>query len=116
MTTFYDGKNVYNIQMTHWNGTGYDPDWENDFFDIGSLEQIDSPVDTREVGYRWYLVDDCDYLVEQATDCINHRGDYDDGNPVNDDDTIIVDKYTYSEDTGLTYVSCPVIAPDTEKD
>lgn len=68
-----DGKKTVEITMTKWNGSGWDPDWSADFFDAGTLK-YDQDKDA-------YVVDDVDYCVEQAEDCIACRGDYADNIP-----------------------------------
>lgn len=68
MTHFID-KTGYtlNIRMVD-NNTGID--FENDFFEVGGLKQDE---------HGNYIVDDIDYLVDQAKDCWACRGDYSDG-------------------------------------
>lgn len=56
--TITDGKKLVNIRIQRWNGTGYDPDWSEDYFDAGSL-----PCD-EDSGI--YIVDDVDYCVDIA--------------------------------------------------
>lgn len=69
MTRFTDktGKTI-EIRMCRWNGSGYDPDWEQDFFSVGDL-QHDDEKDA-------YIVEDVDYLVEYADDWKNSTGDF----------------------------------------
>ena len=69
---------------------------------------VNSWLDERSESARQYMMN-----ARELFDMIYHESLV---NPVNYDDTIIVEKYTYSENTGLTYVNCPVIAPDTEED
>lgn len=53
-----DGKRIVGIRMMVWNGTGYSPDWANDFFDAGLLP-YDSEMDA-------YIVEDVAYCIRQA--------------------------------------------------
>lgn len=72
MTYFTDKTSfVLNIRMTD-NNTGCD--FEHDFFEVGGLERDD---------YGNYIVDDIDYLVDQAKDCWACCGDYADGGKAN---------------------------------
>lgn len=65
MTHFTDKTGfILNIRMVDDN-TG--TDFEHDFFEVGGLEQDDNGN---------YVVDDIDYLVDQAEDCWACRGDY----------------------------------------
>lgn len=68
MTRFTDGKRTVKIRMCHWNGSGYDPDWEADFYDVGAL-----PYDDEE---NVYTVGDVDYIIDQANDWLHNTGDY----------------------------------------
>lgn len=60
MTKFYDGKKILSISMKD---TNTNLDWENDFFDVGSLS-YNSDIDA-------YKVDDVNYLVDYAVDYAN---------------------------------------------
>ena len=60
MTKFYDGKKILFISMKD---TNTNLDWENDFFDVGSLS-YNSDIDA-------YKVDDVNYLVDYAADYAN---------------------------------------------
>lgn len=60
MTKFYDGKKILTISMKD---TNTNIDWENDFFDVGSLF-YNSDIDA-------YKVDDVNYLVDYASDYAN---------------------------------------------
>lgn len=53
-----DGKKTVEIRIQKWNGSGYDPDWSNDYFTAGSLP-YDEETDT-------YAVDDVDYCIDMA--------------------------------------------------
>lgn len=64
----YDGKRIVDIKMTNWTGTGYTPDWSQDFFEAGSLK-YDADKDA-------YIVDDVDYCIDQAMDWKNAEGDF----------------------------------------
>lgn len=63
MTRFTDEKKTVEITMCLWNGSGYDPDWSNDCFNISSLDYDEE----KEA----YIVDDVDYLVYVARDWEN---------------------------------------------
>lgn len=56
MTRLSDGKRVVEITMNEWTGTGYTPDWSNDFFNVGCL-----PYDEEN---DYYIVDDIEYCIE----------------------------------------------------
>lgn len=70
MTRFTDGKKTVEISMKVWDGSQYGPAWERDFFDVGGLP-YDEETDT-------YMVEDVDYLVDQANDWHDGTGDYQD--------------------------------------
>lgn len=53
-----DGKKTVSIRMMVWEGSGYSPDWSQDFFEAGSLT-YNEDTDT-------YTVDDVDYCIDQA--------------------------------------------------
>jgi hypothetical protein len=53
-----DGTKTVEIRIQKWNGSGYDPDWSNDYFSAGSLP-YDEETDT-------YTVDDVDYCIDMA--------------------------------------------------
>lgn len=68
MTRLTDGKRVVEITMTRWTGNGYEPDWSNDFFAVGSLPYIGD--------VNAYCVEHLDYCIEQALDWKNAIGDF----------------------------------------
>ena len=70
MTRLTDGKRTAEIRMTIFNDQNgsYSPDWERDFFEVGSL-----PYDYEAGAHR---VQDVDYCIDQAIDCINRTGDF----------------------------------------
>ena len=68
MVRLTDGNKTVEITMCVWNGSGYDPDWSEDFFSVGDLE-YDEEKESR-------IVKDVDYCIEQAEDWKNSRGDY----------------------------------------
>ena len=78
-----DGKKTVSIILTTWNGTGYDPDWSNDFFNAGSLEYNDE-TDT-------YTVNDVDYCIDQAMDWKNSTGDFADDIP-NENNSVLIEE------------------------
>jgi hypothetical protein len=53
-----DGTRTVEIRIQRWNGSGYDPDWSNDFFEAGSLP-YDAETDI-------YTVEDVDYCIDMA--------------------------------------------------
>lgn len=80
MTILTDGKNTAGITMRTWTGSGWGPDWSNDFYEVGGLKKVDV------CGELAHEVDDLDYCIEQAHDWENKRGDFfDDGEPDVDD-------------------------------
>lgn len=69
-----DGKKLVEVTMKIWNGSGYGPDWANEFFETAGLE-FDGEVDA-------FMVDDVDYCIEQMEDWKNCANDYiDDEDP-----------------------------------
>lgn len=67
MTRFTDGTKTIELEMRVWNGFDYDPAFEDEFFDVGGLE-----YDANEDAY---IVEDVEYLIEQAMDWKNGYGD-----------------------------------------
>lgn len=53
-----DGKKTVEIKIQRWNGSGYDPDWSNDYFTAGALP-YNEDTDT-------YTVDNVDYCIDAA--------------------------------------------------
>lgn len=70
MSIYTDGKRTVEIKMQVWDGTQWGPRWEMDFFDNGCL-----PYDEEKDAY---VVDDVDYLIDQANDWQQGIGDYQD--------------------------------------
>lgn len=60
--TITDGKRTVEIRMMIWNGTGFSPDWSNDFFQAGLLPCDDEGVHT---------VPSVDYCIDAAQDWEN---------------------------------------------
>ena len=86
MKRFTDGTRTVEITMKVWHDGQYSPDWEADFFDVGSLP-YDEDTDT-------YTVQDVDYLIDQAMDWQQGTGDYQDdleGQPGHNPDDRYVD-------------------------
>lgn len=80
-----DGKKTIHITMCEWqNGSGCSPDWSKDFFSAGSL-----PYDDEKDAY---VVEDVDYCIDQANDCINHTGDFNDGEEKNANEYVFVEE------------------------
>ena len=80
-----DGKRTVEIIIHRWNGSGFDPDWSNDYFNAGSLP-YNSENDT-------YTVDDVDYCIDYANSSDPDEGarfkcGYD-GEPIFDPDMIV---------------------------
>lgn len=55
------------VQMMVWNGTGYDPDWSNDYFDAGLLAYDDE--------LEGYIVKDVAYCIAQALEWAGENED-----------------------------------------
>lgn len=53
-----DGKKPAEIRIQLWTGSGYDPDWSNDYFNAGNLP-YNADADT-------YTVADVDYCIDMA--------------------------------------------------
>ena len=70
MTRLTDGKRIVDIKMAVWSdeSVGYSEDWSSEFFDTDSL-----PYDYEVGAHR---VQDVDYCIDQAIDCINRTGDF----------------------------------------
>lgn len=75
-----DGTKTVEISIRRWNGSGYDPDWANDFFNAASLP-YDEETDT-------YTVADVDYCIDMAqTEARKTVGE--DGEDVIDEDMMV---------------------------
>jgi hypothetical protein len=70
--------------MCHWNGSGYDPDWEADFYDVGALP-FDEEVEA-------YVVGDVDYIIDQANDWLHNTGDYSMDESDHSDDFVFIEE------------------------
>lgn len=57
-----DNKRTVCIEMKIWQGTGYSPDFSDDFFDAGLLPHIEIPGADEPA----HLVKDVDYCIDQA--------------------------------------------------
>lgn len=68
MIRLTDKSKTVEITMCEWTGSGYTPDFSNDFFRIGGL-QYNADLDA-------YIVPDVEYCAEQAEDWQLGRGDY----------------------------------------
>lgn len=55
-----DEKRTVEITIQRWNGSGYDPDWSQDYFNAGSL-----PYDEEKGAY---IVPDVQYCIDMAND------------------------------------------------
>ena len=75
-----DGRKTITITMQEWNGSGYGPDFSQDFF--GGAR------------YNWeldcYVVPDVDYCVDQAFDYKTGRGDFSDCEPNDNLDVSVI--------------------------
>lgn len=60
MTRLTDNTKTVEITMSHWGGSGYTPDWSNDFFEVGSLKIAGDGIS--------YIVPNVDYCVSCAQD------------------------------------------------
>lgn len=71
MTVLVDDGKAVEITIREWDDESvqYGPDWSNDFFEVGALEEVDGLDDA-------YWVDDVDYCVEQANDMVAGEGDF----------------------------------------
>lgn len=78
-----DGERIADIKMVIWNGSGYDPDWSNDFFEQGSLPYCES--------LEAYVVPDVQYCIDQANDWKQSKGDFSEDEP-NENNEVIVDE------------------------
>ena len=81
MTRLIDGKKIAEIEMMVWEGSGYNPDWSHDFYEVGNLE-YDAELDA-------YKVADVDYSIDQARDWRKSTGDFSDNEP-NENNTVFV--------------------------
>ena len=83
-----DGKKLVDIRIQRWNGTGYDPDWSEDYFDAGNLP--------RDEDSGIYIVEDVDYCVDMAwsTDAEGacSKLDPETGEAVEDEDMYVIVK------------------------
>jgi hypothetical protein len=77
-----DGKKTVEIKIQKWNGTGYDPDWSNDFFEAGNLP-YDEETDT-------YTVDDVEYCIDMAMDEARLTVNEDGENVIDEDMHVVV--------------------------
>ena len=68
MTKFTDGKQTISISMCVYENGNMSPDWEEDFFEVGSL-----PLEEKT---ETYIVDDVEYLIKQARDWERGEGDF----------------------------------------
>lgn len=74
MTYFTDRKRTVGIAICDYNNDSYEwgPDWSADFFAVGDLES----AGYYNGGVDVLVVQDIDYLLEQAEDWKQGRGDY----------------------------------------
>lgn len=77
-----DGTKTVEIKIQRWNGTSYDPDWSNDFFEAGNLP-YDEETDT-------YTVDDVEYCIDMAMDEARLTVNEDGENVIDEDMHVIV--------------------------
>ena len=70
MTRFTDGNKTVEISIQRWNGSGWGPDWSEDFFNVGSLD-YDEDLEAYQV---WSV----EYLKEQLEDWKAGVGDFQD--------------------------------------
>lgn len=72
MTILTDSKRTVGITMRTWEGSGYSPDWSQDFFEAGSLPRRET---SRGIEY---IVEDVAYCIDQASDWERRSGDFSD--------------------------------------
>lgn len=80
-----DGKRTVDINIMTWNGTGYGPDWAEEYFNAGALP-YDEKKDVYTVQDVQYCIDMAEDTGEEGTRCKCN----DDGEPVPDDDTEVL--------------------------
>lgn len=68
MIKLTDGTRTVEITITSWDGSGYEPDWSMDFFEVGSLPYNEET--------ETYTVPDVDYCIDQAQDWASATGDF----------------------------------------
>lgn len=85
MTVFVDANRAVRVTIRPWeDGSGYGPDWSDDFYDAGSqlwdaiesIEGVDDMDLPSWVAERGLIVDDVQYPIDQANDMVNGVGDY----------------------------------------
>lgn len=69
MTRLTDGTRTVEISMMYWKEATLTPDFSNDFFNVGWLEESDC-------GDCTYIVEDVNYFIEQAEEWKNRTGDF----------------------------------------
>lgn len=60
MVRLKDARRTVEIEMMAWNGSGYNPDWSAEFFEVGCLRH-----DEEKDAYR---VEDVGYCISEARD------------------------------------------------
>ena len=80
-----DGKKTVKIEIKRWNGSGYDPDWSNDYF-VSATLPYNEETDT-------YTVEDVNYCIDMATNSTCEEGGCskynEDGDIVPDEDMCV---------------------------
>jgi hypothetical protein len=61
-----DGDRLVDVKIQRWNGSGYDPDWSEDYFDAGGLEYDED--------LQAYKVNNVDYCIDMAMDMDSEEG------------------------------------------
>lgn len=74
MTRLTDGTKTVEITMNNWTGSGWTPDWSQDFFQVGCCEKVYD----EESNIEAYSVSDVDYCVSCAQDWEHGRWEDDD--------------------------------------
>lgn len=95
-----DGVRAIDIEIKKWNGSGYDPDWSQDYFTAGCLPSYDTPSGEHvyKVGSVQYAIDMAKSTDEEGACAINVD---EDGNPDPDGDMCVfveelpIQEYTY---------------------
>lgn len=66
-----DGKRTIEIRMMVWNGSGWGPDWSNDFFDAGLLP-YDDETETHTVQDVGYCIEAAEeWAAEDDDNCVS---------------------------------------------
>ena len=79
MARLHDGKKLLDIQMSVWDGSGWGPDWSNDFYAVGDMG-LEYDEDLQA-----YKVHNVYEALEEAEDWMDNVNEYsDDTTPAED--------------------------------